>query len=258
MVIPSRMGRMGIYIPNIRIPTIGWTTITRQKNVQGPGSALCHPFNSVLCRRQDQEAEAQPTRFWICIVCTGASPSVKVFPMQLVTWLGSQRTAACCSMIVSLKIKVFPYNLTFIGLWGHGRCLAGDWRACHWNGGKRNSSVCSWNGGRGHLWPAGIVVPSGLREYLAWRQPQSRDQTWWEFQRLVSSEPGLWESRGSFFQYFADGLHVREKTRTCEMDSNGCIPGLKVKRPQEGSHCFPSDRITMRIPFSAPTFFWFI
>lgn len=54
------------------------------------------------------------------------SPSVKVFPMQLVTWLGSQRTAACCCMIVSLKIELFPYNLIFIGLWGHGRCLAGD------------------------------------------------------------------------------------------------------------------------------------
>ena len=81
---PSRMGRMGIYIPNIKIPIIGWTTITHQKNVQGPGSALCHPFNSVLCRRQDQEAEAQPTRFWICIVCTGASLlQLKYFPCNL-------------------------------------------------------------------------------------------------------------------------------------------------------------------------------
>ena len=67
------------------------------------------------------------------------------------------------------------------------------------------------------------------------------------------------ESHGvHFFNILQTVYMFGEKTRTCEMDSNGCIPGLKVKRPQEGSHCFPSDRITMRIPFSAPTFFVYI
>ena len=182
------------------------------KECSGTGFSLMPSLQlSTLPQARPRSGSTADTILDLHCLHRSLSPSVKVFPMQLVTWLGSQRTAACCSMIVSLKIEVFPYNLIFIGLWGHGRCLAGDWRACHWNGGKRNSSVCSWNGGRGHLWPAGIVVPSGLREYLAWRQPQSRDQTWWEFQRLVSSEPGLWESRGSFFQYFADSLHVRGK-----------------------------------------------
>ena len=41
-------------------------------HVQGRGSSLFHFFNSALYRRQNQEAEAQLTRFWTCLDCTWA------------------------------------------------------------------------------------------------------------------------------------------------------------------------------------------
>ena len=83
MVIPPVMR---LYIPSMLIPIIRNDKMNDHNppsfdrgtyaypfsHVQGRGSSLFHFFNSALYRRQNQEAEAQLTRFWTCLDCTWA------------------------------------------------------------------------------------------------------------------------------------------------------------------------------------------
>ena len=83
MVIPPVMR---LYIPSMLIPMIRNDKMNDHNppsfdrgtyaypfsHVQGRGSSLFHFFNSALYRRQNQEAEAQLTRFWTCLDCTWA------------------------------------------------------------------------------------------------------------------------------------------------------------------------------------------